>query len=127
MRIYLGVNCLVLHNLLNHMAAFVFNPLNAQLNPICRFPALLGAHPILHVSRIRVNDVDLYFSTYFFLFLFVGPILICIVVYTYNGLLLFIINLYQQMHIYTVYYSLTYLLTYLVTPWSRVLIEKLTG
>jgi len=25
------------------------------------------------------------------------------------------------------YYSITYLLTYLLTPWSRVLLEKLTG
>ena len=33
----------------------VFNPLNAELNPICHFLALLFAHPILHVSRIRVN------------------------------------------------------------------------
>jgi hypothetical protein len=31
------------------------NPLNAELNPICHFLALLGAHPILHVSRIRVK------------------------------------------------------------------------
>jgi len=28
------------------------NPLNAELNPICHLLALLGAHPILHVSRI---------------------------------------------------------------------------
>jgi hypothetical protein len=34
---------------------FVFNPLNAQLNPICHLLALLGTHHILHVSRIRVN------------------------------------------------------------------------
>jgi hypothetical protein len=34
-----------------------FSPLNAQLNPICHLLALLGAHHILHVSRIRVNDV----------------------------------------------------------------------
>ena len=33
----------------------VVNPLNAELNPICHFLALLGAHPILHVSRIRVK------------------------------------------------------------------------
>jgi hypothetical protein len=33
----------------------IFNPLNAKLNPICHFLALLGAHPIPHVSRIRVN------------------------------------------------------------------------
>jgi hypothetical protein len=32
-----------------------FNPLNAKLNPICHFLALLGAHHILHFSRIRVN------------------------------------------------------------------------
>jgi len=31
------------------------NPLNIQLNPICHILALLGAHHILHVSRIRVN------------------------------------------------------------------------
>jgi hypothetical protein len=31
------------------------NTLNAKLNPICHLLALLGAHPILHVSRIRVN------------------------------------------------------------------------
>jgi hypothetical protein len=31
------------------------NPLNTKLNPICHLLALLGAHPILHVSRIRVN------------------------------------------------------------------------
>jgi hypothetical protein len=31
------------------------NHLNAELNPICHFLALLGAHQILHVSRIRVN------------------------------------------------------------------------
>ena len=31
------------------------NPLNAELNPICHLLALLGAHPILHVSRVRVK------------------------------------------------------------------------
>jgi hypothetical protein len=31
------------------------NPLNAKLNPICHLLALLGAHSILHVSRIRLN------------------------------------------------------------------------
>jgi len=33
----------------------VFNPLNPELNPICHLLALLGAHPIFHVSRIRVK------------------------------------------------------------------------
>ena len=31
--------------------------LNAELNPICHFLALLGAHHIIHVGRIRVNTV----------------------------------------------------------------------
>jgi hypothetical protein len=35
------------------------NPLNAELNPICHLLALLGAHHILHVSRIRVNFIRL--------------------------------------------------------------------
>jgi hypothetical protein len=30
---------------------FIFNPLNAELNPICFLLALFGAHLILHVSR----------------------------------------------------------------------------
>jgi hypothetical protein len=34
---------------------YVFNPLNAELNPIWPLPALFGAHHILHVSRIRVK------------------------------------------------------------------------
>ena len=33
----------------------VFNPLNAELNPIRHLLALVGAHHIVHVSRIRVN------------------------------------------------------------------------
>jgi hypothetical protein len=31
------------------------NPLNAELNPICHLLVLLGAHSILHISRIRVK------------------------------------------------------------------------
>ena len=31
------------------------NPLNAKLHLICHLLALLGAHPILHISRVRVN------------------------------------------------------------------------
>ena len=37
----------------------VFNPLNAELNPICYLLALLGAHHFLHVSRIRVKPLNL--------------------------------------------------------------------
>jgi len=33
----------------------LFNPLNAELNPICHLLALLGAHHILHVHWIRVK------------------------------------------------------------------------
>jgi len=35
------------------------NRLNAELNPICHLLALLGAHLILHVSRIRVKNTVL--------------------------------------------------------------------
>jgi len=34
-----------------------FNPFNAELNPICHLLALIGAHHILHVSRIRIKCV----------------------------------------------------------------------
>ena len=33
----------------------VLNSLNAELNTICHLLALLGAHHIFHVSRIRVK------------------------------------------------------------------------
>jgi len=39
-------NCYFLH---------VFNPLNAELNPICRLLALLGAHHIFHVRGLGVK------------------------------------------------------------------------
>jgi hypothetical protein len=35
------------------------NPLNAELNPTCHLLALLGAHHILHVSRIRVKQMNM--------------------------------------------------------------------
>ena len=38
---------------INYLIAFI--PLNAQLIPIHHLLALLGAHHIFHVSRIRVN------------------------------------------------------------------------
>ena len=37
------------------------NPLNAELNPICHLLALFGAHPIFHVSKIRVKEVEGFF------------------------------------------------------------------
>ena len=39
-------------------SAAVFNPLHAELNPICYLLALL-AHHFLHVSRIRVKSLNL--------------------------------------------------------------------
>ena len=37
----------------------VINPLNPELNPICYLLAVLGAHHLLHVSRIRVKLLTL--------------------------------------------------------------------
>jgi hypothetical protein len=34
----------------------IFKPVNAELNSICHLLALLGAHRILYVSRIRVKS-----------------------------------------------------------------------
>jgi len=39
----------------NTLCVLKFNPLSAKLNPICHLLALLGAHHILHVSRVRVK------------------------------------------------------------------------
>jgi len=41
-----------------------FNPLNAELNPICHLLALVEAHHILHVSRIRVKFAIHAFALY---------------------------------------------------------------
>jgi len=34
-----------------------FNPLNAELNPICHLLALLGSATIVVISRLRVNAI----------------------------------------------------------------------
>ena len=39
-----------------------FNPLNAELNPIYHLVALFSAHPIFHVSRIRVKLLSVTYS-----------------------------------------------------------------
>jgi hypothetical protein len=41
-------------------SALNFNPLNHELNLICHLLALLEAHPILHVSKIRVKNCASY-------------------------------------------------------------------
>jgi hypothetical protein len=38
-----------------YIGRMVLNPLNAELNPTCHFLALLGAHPIFHISGIKVK------------------------------------------------------------------------
>jgi hypothetical protein len=43
-------------SLLDSTYRVTLNTLNAELNPICHLLALLGAHHILLVSRIRVNQ-----------------------------------------------------------------------
>jgi hypothetical protein len=54
----IGVKSLGLWALFSfHAVQIVFNPLNAELNPICHFLALLGAHLILYVSSVRVKNV----------------------------------------------------------------------
>jgi len=49
-RCYLRIINEILHNL-------TFNPLNAELHPICHLLALLGAHHIFHVGGLRVNII----------------------------------------------------------------------
>ena len=39
----------------DQLDAHLLYPLNDELNPICHLQALLGAHHILHVFRIRVK------------------------------------------------------------------------
>jgi len=43
----------------NAVIFVIFNPLNAELNPICYLLVLLGAHHFLHGSRIRVKLLTL--------------------------------------------------------------------
>ena len=38
-----------------YITSWLFNPLNAKLNPICHLLALLGAHHIFHLGRIRIK------------------------------------------------------------------------
>jgi len=39
----------------------MFNPLNADLSPICRLLALLGLHHIPHFSRITVKEISSFY------------------------------------------------------------------
>ena len=51
-----------------------FNPLNAELNPICYLLALLGAQHFLHVSRIKLLTLRLLMS-YIYIYIYGAPIL----------------------------------------------------
>jgi hypothetical protein len=46
---------------------YMFNPLNAELNPICHLLALLGAHHNFHVSGLRVKAVEFHFRVFSFI------------------------------------------------------------
>jgi len=54
---------------------FSFNPLNAELNPICCSLALLGAHHFLHVSRISVKSLTHRLLIYIYIYIYGAPIL----------------------------------------------------
>jgi hypothetical protein len=47
--------CVLIFCTTRYSCQILINPLNAELNPIYHLLALLGAHHILHVSRIRVK------------------------------------------------------------------------
>ena len=54
----------------------LFNPLNAELNPICYLLALLGPHHFLHISRIRVKSLTLrLLMSYIYIYIYGAPIL----------------------------------------------------
>ena len=52
-----------------------FNPLNAELNPVCHLLALLGVHHFLHVSRIRVKSLTLgLLMSYIYIYIYIYDI-----------------------------------------------------
>ena len=72
-----------------------FDPLNAELNPICHLLALLGAHHILHISRIRVKLTDRVWHPY-------RPTLLSAAPYTQPTYV-------EQLHIYIYIYIYIYI------------------
>ena len=67
---------------IEELAVFVItradiNTLKAELNPICYFLALLGAHHFLHVSRIRVKSLNLRLLTsYIYIYIYIYKTLV---------------------------------------------------
>jgi len=56
LKVVVGSLCYTMH-WLQPIKSYIY-PLNAELNPICHLLALLGAHHILHVSRVRVKRIQ---------------------------------------------------------------------
>ena len=50
--------CVFVEHCSSSCVEFMFNPLNAELNPICHLLALLGGATIVVVSRLRVKDIS---------------------------------------------------------------------
>ena len=55
---------------MKYVGTLNFNPLNAELNPICHLLALLGVH-FLHVSRIRVKSLTLRLLMYVYIYIYI--------------------------------------------------------
>ena len=64
--------------------AKAINPLNAELNPICNLLALLGAHHIFHVSRIRVKNSTFRLHSIFMCFVWISQHTAIISLYSIN-------------------------------------------
>jgi hypothetical protein len=69
------VNCTIMHGSTNikfgEMFINLFNPLNAELNPICHLLALL-VHHFLHVSSIRVKSLTLrLLMSYIYIYIYI--------------------------------------------------------
>jgi hypothetical protein len=74
------INIVVLVRVCPLMQYDSFNPLNAELNPMCHLLALLGVHHFLHVSRIKVKSLTLrllmsYIYIYIYIYIYGAPIL----------------------------------------------------
>ena len=61
-----------MHFSVRRLQSVLFNPLNAELNPICYLLALLGVHHFLHVSRIRVKSLTLrLLMSYIYIYIYI--------------------------------------------------------
>ena len=75
-----------------------FNPLNSELSPICHLLTLLGAHHILHVSRIRVKGLNPICHLPVLLrdLTFMGPCIVSIFQYISNKMQRYTVYLYLE-------------------------------